>query len=590
MRFFDSLLCRKCRVRIATTFAFQALISVVAFGSQEIPKSDFPLNPPANYVTDVDRSERVQETAQQALSSTLVTGLRNFDWLLVEEAFTDDFLGRFPDIAHGTLVDDDTLEIFRYDLESEEVLRRDEMVSRLRAQARHWISVERSSWKMFEFLLEPGGDGAIARAHMQLGGPDQSGGRSVVDSTVTVQLAARNGEKWKIRRLDATDVVRVHNPTLGFRDITDAVGLHFNRSAANQQLRQDVADTGVSHIDSALSVVDWNRDGFWDIVATESGNHSVLFLNDGRGGFVRRGLPVRNYFLTPGQLLFVDLDGDGLEELVGSRIVYSGDRGWIGLYTRRAGDWIFLSRALEFENPVGVRWNETQMMTAGDVNGDGLLDLFIGGYQTNRSGTAERFNRVDADDGSDNLLFINQGELRFTEESDLRGITGTRHTYVAEFFDFDDDGDLDLFEGNDFGSNVVWDNQGNGMFRALDQHPLATDASYTMGVTIADWDNTGAWSVYLSNMYSHAGQRVVRLTDSVSEEMHARLEMLSRGNQLFSLEPETATWVERSGLLGINEAGWAWGSLFYDVDNDGDKDVFVTNGNTSYGERGAPDL
>jgi hypothetical protein len=375
-----------------------------------------------------------------------------------------------------------------------------------------------------------------------------------------------------------------------FRDITDAVGLHFNRSAANKQLRQDVADTGVSHIDSALSVVDWNRDGFWDIVATESGNHSVLFLNDGRGGFVRRGLPIRNYFLTPGQLLFVDLDGDGLEELVGSRIVYRGDRGWIGIYTRRDGDWMFLSRALEFENPVGVRWNETQMMTAGDVNGDGLLDLFVGGYQTNRSGSAERFNRVDAGDGSDNLLFINQGDLRFTEESDRRGIVGTRHTYVAEFFDFDDDGDLDLFEGNDFGLNVIWDNRGGGMFRALEQHPLATDASYTMGVTIADWDNTGEWSVYLSNMYSHAGQRVVRLTDSVSDEMHTRLEMLSRGNQLFSQEPETSTWVERSVPLGINEAGWAWGALFYDLDNDGDKDIFVTNGNTSYGERGAPDL
>jgi len=237
-----------------------------------------------------------------------------------------------------------------------------------------------------------------------------------------------------------------------------------------------------------------------------------------------------------------------------------------------------------------VRWNETQMMTAGDVNGDGLLDLFVGGYQTNRSGSAERFNRVDADDGSDNLLFINQGDLRFTEESDRRGIIGTRHTYVAEFFDFDGDGDLDLFEGNDFGSNVIWDNQGSGMFRALDQHPLATDASYTMGVTIADWDNTGEWSVYLSNMYSHAGQRVVRLTESVSDEMHTRLEMLSRGNQLFSQEPETSTWVERSVSLGINEAGWAWGSLFYDLDNDGDKDIFVTNGNTSYGERGAPDL
>ena len=97
---------------------------------------------------------------------------------------------------------------------------------------------------------------------------------------------------WVISRLDLVEGARVDNPSPPFRDITDAVGFHFNRSDANSELRQDIIDTRASLIDSGLSVVDWNDDGFWDLLVTESMNDSVLFRNDGKGGFVREPLPI----------------------------------------------------------------------------------------------------------------------------------------------------------------------------------------------------------------------------------------------------------------------------------------------------------
>ena len=447
--------------------------------------------------------------------------------------------------------------------------------------------MERASWHAFEFLLEPARDRAFVKAHLQIGGADPAGARSVLDATAHARVSEAPSGRWRLERFDVVEATAVRNPHPPFREITDATGFHYNRSEANRELRQAIVDTRSSLVDSGLTVADWNGDGFWDLVATESMNQGVLFLNDGRGGFVRAPLPYDDPRLIPSQTLFVDLDGDGLEELVGNRVLYSAGRGSIGLHTRRDGRWQFLPNALEFDNPTGAHRTDAQPLTAGDVNGDGLIDIVVAGYETDRSRTAERFNRVDARDGADTLLFINRGELRFAEESDARGISGTRYTYATHLFDFDGDGDLDLFEGNDYGANGLWDNRGDGTFVALPDHPAAGDASNTMGVAVADWDNSGRWSLHLSNMYSHAGQRVVRLAETLGGAMHDRLGRLAGGNQLFVQAP--GGWDDRAAALGVSDAGWAWASLFFDLDNDGDQELFVTNGNTSHRDPAAPD-
>ena len=80
----------------------------------------------------------------------------------------------------------------------------------------------------------------------------------------------------------------------------------------------------------------------------------------------------------------------------------------------------------------------------------------------------------------------------------------------------------------------------------------------------------------------------MRLAESVSEKTRALLKVAAQGNQLFTMK--SGGWQDDGVALGVNEAGWAWGSSFVDIDNDGDKEIFVTNGNTSHRDPDAPDF
>jgi hypothetical protein len=111
-----------------------------------------------------------------------------------------------------------------------------------------------------------------------------------------------------------------------------------------------------------------------------------------------------------------------------------------------------------------------------------------------------------------------------------------------------------------------------------------------MGVTIADWDNSGRWSMYISNMYSHAGNRIVPLAAALGDDYRQIALVLARGNQLYERDAESGAWKETAVERGVNWADWAWACLFFDPDNDGDKDLFVANGYTSHEDRQAPDF
>jgi Flp pilus assembly protein TadD len=440
-------------------------------------------------------------------------------------------------------------------------------------------SIERKAFELDRFRLSMDGNAATGRGDLLLAGGFMSGERTTWTGVFGLEFVrAESGWLLGAAILErATSVMTVMEP---FRDVTTLTGFSAFTSTENRELLQRLIDVRRTQAMGGLTVVDWNKDGFPDVLATRGGQTATLLLNDARGGFIPAPLPFQHPRECPAMALVVDLDGDGHDEIVGSWPQrYEEDTATLGLWTRRGRGWKARPSALTFPNPRGLRRLAIQTVVPFDADDDGDLDLFVAVYGNHLS-RSKHYNSVEAHDGGDNHLFINEGDLQFREVSLERGIHGTQYTYVALAFDFDEDGDLDLFEGNDFGPNVMWSNDGEGHFTADTALGFDRERGYSMGATLGDPDGEGAWNLYVSNMSSEQGARMIELANNVSQDMVRSLEHIAGGNALHVQGPDG--WPNEAQAAECAEAEWAWGCAFWDPDNDGDRDLIVTNGFTSH--------
>lgn len=557
-------------------------------GLPEIPKPEDFIARPQRFVTDIKRSEDFNDAVNKAIKSTFVKGLRESNPALAGKGMTADFLARFPSPADGKEVPDGSLGIREYANLPLKDMGAEPFLALIRSHVEGWVQVERTTWRPFLCLVDPSEKSAFLELHFQLAGPLPDGRRVDLSCSARAQ-AVVEGETWKLRRFEWLEGTRIEGRQKPWRDITDAAGLHFNESEGVAKVKQAVIDNRSNTWYGCEVVRDFNGDGFWDILVSVGHQDSVLFMNDGKGGFERVATPIESLADAPSTWLVLDLDGDGVEEWVSSTVNAYGDKkGWFDLYRRKGDGWERLPKAFEFPNPTEERQVGISQIVPVDINRDGLLDLYFCGYSNNRS-LRENFNTIASYDGTPNYFFINQGGLKFTEEAEARGIVENQYTYVAKFWDFDFDGDMDLMDGNDYGPNVLWENDGSGHFRRAKDHILAAGSNYTMGISISDYDNTGTWAIHISNMYSHAGNRIVPLASAINEDLRETARVLAQGNQQYEWDPATKAWRECSVERAVNWADWAWGCIFADFDNDMDKDLYVANGFTSNADAAKPD-
>lgn len=342
----------------------------------------------------------------------------------------------------------------------------------------------------------------------------------------------------------------------------------------------------------------------------------------------------RNFY-NGGGVAIGDINNDGLVDIY---MVSNQEKNHLYL---NKGNWKFE----DITDKAGVAGKKSWAtgVTMADVNGDGLLDIYVCNSGDVKGGNKE------------NELFINKGDMTFEEKAAEYGLNDKGYSTHATFFDYDKDGDLDCYILNNsfkaigsfnlkinerpkrdelggdklmrnengkfvdvsvkagiygsvigFGLGITigdvnndnWEdiyisndfferdylyiNQQNGTFKEELTDRINSTSAASMGADIADINNDGFNDIFVTDMLPSAYDRLKTVTTfddwdrymyGVNNGYHHQFTrntlQLNNGNGTFS---------EVARMAGVEASDWSWGALFFDMDLDGLKDLFIANG------------
>lgn len=342
-----------------------------------------------------------------------------------------------------------------------------------------------------------------------------------------------------------------------------------------------------------VAVGDLNGDGLDDIYFSGNMTYNRLYLNKGNMVFEdvtqASGVAGRRDTWKTG-VTIVDVNGDGLLDIY---VCYSGD-----LPLERRIDELYINQGTD-EN--GIPLFEEQAREYGlanphssnqayffDYDRDGDLDLFLLTHNVKsmpRQDSEETRELVEKEDPISGVrLYRNTGN-RFEDVTSIAGIQSSSLTYGlgAGVSDLNKDGWIDIYVGNDYSPpDYLYMNNGDGTFSNEIDLRIGHISNASMGIDVADVNNDGWSDIIVLDMLAEDNRR--QKTLFISNDRDAFSTLVRSGfhyqytQNTLQLNNGDGTFSEIAQLAGISSTDWSWAPLIADYDNDGRKDVFVTNG------------
>ena len=332
-----------------------------------------------------------------------------------------------------------------------------------------------------------------------------------------------------------------------------------------------------------VAVGDIDGDGLPDLYFTSNLGPNKLYRN--RGNYTFEDITGKAGVADPDAwktgVTMADVNGDGKVDIYVSGADYLGLHGRNVLYINN-GDGTFTDRAKEYGlDHVGYN---TQALFF-DYDGDGDIDMYLLDHSTHaQRAMASQAQGSATSPRTGDRLFRNDGG-HFTDVTDAAGlhdgIDGYGLGVVAS--DFNNDGCPDIYVTNDFqGNDYLYINNCNGTFTESIAKATGHTSRFSMGVDAADFNNDGRTDIISLDMQPE--REDILKTSANAESFNIYNLRLEAGYQpqyarnALQLNRGKGRFSEIGYLSGVFATDWSWSALFADLDNDGKKDLFVTNG------------
>ncbi|HLF64359.1 MAG TPA: VCBS repeat-containing protein [Saprospiraceae bacterium] len=373
----------------------------------------------------------------------------------------------------------------------------------------------------------------------------------------------------------------------------ESTGVHFN----NEIIQKDsfnIMQNEYMYNGGGVGIADLNNDGLQDIIFTGNTVMSRIYLNRGEMKFS----DITDAFegLTNTQWLsgvvVVDINADGWQDLYFTSTMSEDsalrkNQLWINQGLSGGAE---VPRFKEMAGQYGIADEGYSMHAAFfDYDLDGDLDLYVlNNIVSKEIPTNFRPKITDGSAINNDRLYKNMGDGHFEDVTLAAGIVFEGYGLGLAVGDLNHDAYPDIYVSNDYISNdLLYINQRDGTFRNTSEEYLSYHSRFSMGSDMADINNDGFLDIMTLDMFPEDYCRkkqtingnsylIYKYNEQYGYQPQFVRNMLHVHNGL--LHGELLPFSEVGQLAGIYQTEWSWSSLFADYDNDGDKDLMVTNG------------